>query len=90
MQAGVGDAERDARGAGRAGVHDHSASLLGTSAILWEGYNSNCSYGCDKYAGNLAGGLVLAGYLFVFRARRRRRKGDPQLVDQPDPSHVER
>jgi hypothetical protein len=36
-----------------------SASLLGTSAILWEGYNSNCSYGCDKYAGNLAGGLVL-------------------------------
>jgi hypothetical protein len=37
----------------------------------------------------LAAGLVLAGYLFVFRARRRRRKGEPQLVDQPDPSHVE-
>ena len=38
----------------------------------------------------LAAGLVLAGYLFVFRARRRRRKGELQLVDQPDPSTVER
>src|SRR3954468_15006448 len=36
-----------------------SASLLGTSALLWEGYSSSCSYGCDKYTGNLAGGLVL-------------------------------
>jgi hypothetical protein len=38
----------------------------------------------------LAAGLVLAGYLFVFRARRRRRKGEPQSVDQLDSSQVER
>jgi hypothetical protein len=37
-----------------------SAALLGTSALLWEGYRGDCSgSSCDKYAGNLAGGLVL-------------------------------
>ncbi len=36
-----------------------SAALLGTSTLLWQGYNGSCTDSCDKYAGNLAGGLVL-------------------------------
>jgi hypothetical protein len=53
---------------------------------VWALHQIYVSVECVK----LAAGLVLAGYLFVFRARRRRRKGEPSLVDQPDPSHVER
>ena len=53
---------------------------------VWALHQIYVSVECVK----LAAGLFLAGYLFVFRARRRRRKGEPQLVDQPDPSHVER
>ena len=53
---------------------------------VWALHQIYVSVECVK----LAAGLVLAGYLFVFRARRRRRKGEPQLVDQPDPSTVER
>jgi hypothetical protein len=36
-----------------------SASLLGSSTLLWENYRGSCDYGCDKYTGYLAGGLVL-------------------------------
>jgi len=59
---------------------------FGAQQRVWALHQIYVSVECVK----LAAGLVLAGYLFVFRARRRRRKGEPQLVDQPDPSHVER
>jgi hypothetical protein len=36
-----------------------SAAMLGASALFWSGYNPDCSFSCDKFTGNLAGGLVL-------------------------------
>jgi hypothetical protein len=35
------------------------AVLLGTSAIMWEGYRADCGYGCDASTRALAGGLTL-------------------------------
>jgi hypothetical protein len=36
-----------------------SAAMLGASAIFWSGYSTDCTFSCDKFTANLAGGLVL-------------------------------